>query len=591
MSQIPKITALVITKNEEKFMRDFIISMDFVDEIIVVDSFSTDRTVEIVKEFPKVKLIQRDFDNFSSQKNFAIDQAINDWILFFDGDEVLTPELKSEILDTLKTNNNQHVAYLVYRTTIYMNKEIKYSGWQNDKVVRLFNKNFCKYDGKLVHEKINAKGKVGTLKHKIKHYSYKGFNNIIQKRNLYSGFQAQELYLKGLKPNFYHFFFKPIARFFKHFFLKLGFLDGFRGFIISYVYAYSVFVRYVKLWLLRKNLDVDKTENDFPIDALITWVDGNDENHQKKMLPFLSNKNSINDKKFKTRFQQVNEIEFAVKSIIKFAPFIQNIFIITDEQVPNFLTNYNKNKKSNYPNIIIVDHKEIFEDHLDLLPVFNSISIESLLHKVPNLSEHFIYFNDDFLLINKTKVIDFFIDGLPVIRGKWTLYDDKNMVKIFYNKFLTLIGKTKKTKKFGYKRVQQNSAKLIGFKGKYLRIDHTPMPMRKSVIEQFYKSHPNLEYENVKYRFRNVKQHLIQSLVSHIEIKNNKNIIIKKFQLLFLNSYKYPLFWYKKRINKAHNRGNIIFLCLQSLDKSPKNISSFIFKWLNKIFDFNFDND
>ena len=253
MKNTPKITALLITFNEEEFIRDYISSMDFVDELIIVDSFSTDKTSDIIKEFPHVKLYQRKFDDFSSQKNYAIEKALNDWIIFFDADEVITKSLKAEIIKTV-SNETEEVAYWIYRTTIYMGKEIRYSGLQNDKVIRLFRKEFCRYNGKLVHEEIEAKGNVGFLKNKMKHYSYKGIDSIIAKRNKYAQLQAETLFKKGKKPNAFHFLVKPAFRFFKHFVLKRGFLDGFQGFMISFVYSYTVFMRYVKLWLLNRNL-------------------------------------------------------------------------------------------------------------------------------------------------------------------------------------------------------------------------------------------------------------------------------------------------------------------------------------------------
>lgn len=253
MKNIPKITALLIAYNEQEFIREFILSMDFVDEMIVVDSYSTDKTADIVKEFPYVKLYQRKFDDFSSQKNYAIELASNDWVIFFDADEVITKPLKEEIIKTV-SNNADEIAYWIYRTTIYMGKEIHYSGLQNDKVIRLFRKEFCRYNGKLVHEEIEAKGKVGFLKNKMLHYSYKGIDAIVIKRNKYAQLQAEALYKKGKKPTSFHFLAKPAFRFFKHFVLKRGFLDGFQGFVISYMFGYTVFMRYVKLWLLHRNL-------------------------------------------------------------------------------------------------------------------------------------------------------------------------------------------------------------------------------------------------------------------------------------------------------------------------------------------------
>lgn len=243
-----KITAIIPTFNEEIHIEEAIKSVDFADEIIVIDSFSTDNTVQLIKKY-NVVLIQRIFDDFSSQKNFAIEQAKYNWICVLDADERITKPLRDEILLQVSINNKE-VAFWVYRSNIFMNRKIKYSGWQNDKVVRLFKKDSCRYNGKLVHEEIYANGKIGFLKNKMLHYSYKNFDTVISKRNKYAKLQAIALHNKGKTPNLFHFFVKPFFRFFKHYIVRRGFLDGFPGFIIAFMYVYTVFVRYVKLWLL-----------------------------------------------------------------------------------------------------------------------------------------------------------------------------------------------------------------------------------------------------------------------------------------------------------------------------------------------------
>lgn len=248
-----KITAIIPTFNEEIHIEEAIKSVSFADEIIVIDSYSTDNTVVLIKKH-KVTLMQRVFDDFSSQKNYAIDQAKHDWVFVLDADERVTETLREEILQTV-LNKTQSVAYWIYRSNIFMNRKIKYSGWQNDKVIRLFNKEYCKYNGRLVHEEIFTEGKVGFLKNKIEHYSYKNFDTVILKRNRYAQLQAETLYKKGVTPNLFHFLIKPAFRFFKHYIIQRGFLDGFQGFIISFMYVYTVFVRYIKLWLLIRKME------------------------------------------------------------------------------------------------------------------------------------------------------------------------------------------------------------------------------------------------------------------------------------------------------------------------------------------------
>ena len=247
-----KITALAITLNEEENVKQYVESLSFADEIIFVDSNSTDKTVEIAESLG-VKVIQRDFDNFSNQRNFAISQAKNDWITFFDLDEIVTPELNAEIV-SVTSSTSDCVAYYVKRNFHFMGKRIKFGGWQSDKAIRVFNKKHCKYNG-LVHETVVANGKVGYLKERVNHFSYRSFDNYNDKLNLYSKLQAESLYVKNKRPNAYHFFIRPKYRFVWQYFYRLGFMDGKEGFILAYVHAFSVFKRYLQLWMMYRKID------------------------------------------------------------------------------------------------------------------------------------------------------------------------------------------------------------------------------------------------------------------------------------------------------------------------------------------------
>lgn len=244
-----KITAIIPTLNEEERIQNSLKSAEFADEIIVIDSYSTDNTVEIVTQ-SKARLLQRKFDDFSSQKNYAIDQASNDWIVWIDADEVLSPELQAEIKKVVE-NPKEYVGFYIYRVFFFKGKRMRYTGTQNDKLIRVFNRKFCRYEGK-VHEKIKAEGKLATLENRIMHYSYISFDRYIIKLNQHSALKAEELFEKGMLITPFHIIIKPIARFIKHYFVKLGFLDGFYGFIISFALSYGVLVRYIKLWNLKQ---------------------------------------------------------------------------------------------------------------------------------------------------------------------------------------------------------------------------------------------------------------------------------------------------------------------------------------------------
>ena len=242
-----KITALAITLNEAEIIESFVESLWFVDEIIIVDSFSTDSTAALASKDSRVTVYERESDNFSAQKNFAISKAKNDWIIFFDPDEEITEQLGEEIISTLK--NPLGVAYFVKRELHFMGKRIKYSGFQTDWVIRVFHKDYCKYNGNLVHETLDAKGVTAKLKSRLPHHTYKSFDNYTGKLHKYSALQARMLYEKKQKPHLFHFLFRPLYRFWHQYIIRLGILDGKEGFILAYINAFSVFKRYINLWL------------------------------------------------------------------------------------------------------------------------------------------------------------------------------------------------------------------------------------------------------------------------------------------------------------------------------------------------------
>ena len=200
------------------------------------------------------------------------------------------------------------------------------------------------------------------------------------------------------------------------------------------------------------------------------------------------------------------------------------------------------------------------------MPTFNCRPIETCIYRIPELAEHFIYFNDDFFLINETKPSDFFKNGLPVLRGKWLKFDKD----IFYKKF--------KKPKVGHKKIQQKAAQLLGF-NKYYNFKHTPHPLRKSTFKKYFESNNNVFIDNIKYRFRDNSQFTPQGLANHIEIKNKTCFFKSDLQLMYFRSYKKPLYWYKFKLNIKGKKK--LFLGLQSLDRSPEHILDYILGWLD----------
>lgn len=242
-----KLTALIIAFNEAGYIERCVESIRFADEIIVVDSFSTDGTYEYLLNEPDVTVIQHPFENFTSQKSFALSKATNDWVLFVDADEVVTAPLKEEILRTIRTNT-PHGAFWCYRQFMFEERPLRYSGWQTDKNYRLFRKSKARFtDGKLVHETLEVKGTSGILENRLTHFCYKDYEDYKAKMMHYGRLKAKEDFYREAPFMYLAMVLKPAWKFVHHYFLRLGFLDGKNGLVISYLDAIGVLERYREL--------------------------------------------------------------------------------------------------------------------------------------------------------------------------------------------------------------------------------------------------------------------------------------------------------------------------------------------------------
>lgn len=308
------------------------------------------------------------------------------------------------------------------------------------------------------------------------------------------------------------------------------------------------------------------------IDAVITWVDSSDVNWQNKINKYLEKKIDWNNKKESTRYNSINEIEITILSIIKFATYIKKIYLVTDNQVPDNFQNLKKMAEINNVYLEVIDHKTIFKGYEEYLPVFNSQAIETMLYRVPNLSENFVYFNDDTFLINNTKFNTFFINGLPVLRGKWINFNENILYKKIFN--------TKaKEKRISHRKSKEKAAKLAGF-GKNYSFHHTPHPLRKSTLENYFLENENILRLNIKHRFRHIDQYVAQGLANHLEIKKGEYVEKNELALTYIQSYGAFKVW--KRLKKADYDSSKVFMCAQSLETAPKYMLAKILKWIDK---------
>lgn len=242
-----KLSVTIITLNEENNIRDALESVKWADEIVVVDSGSSDKTVYICKEYTD-KVFYNSWPGHIAQKNFAIDKSTHHWILSIDADERVTPELAGEIKEVLK--DPKAYAYAVPRHVFYLGRWIDHSGWYPDYKVRLFNKDKGRWGGINPHDEVVVDGRSECLNGDLIHYSYKDISHHVNTINNFTSIGAEEYLKLGKRGSPWDMVSRPIGTFLKKYLLKQGFRDGLPGFIIAVSSAYYVFLKYAKLWEL-----------------------------------------------------------------------------------------------------------------------------------------------------------------------------------------------------------------------------------------------------------------------------------------------------------------------------------------------------
>lgn len=242
-----KVSVTIIAFNEAENIEDCLKSVQWADEIIVVDSGSTDATVEISKKYTN-KVFFNKWEGFAKQKSFALSLATNNWVLSLDADERVTPELEEEILNS---NLNGADGYYIWRKNYFLDKAIKYCGWGSDYQLRLFRKDKTKLTDRLVHEGFIVDGKTSRLKNQMIHLTHTDLKKTFSKINDYSTLEAEEKY-KRKNINGFTMILYPVIAFIQHYFFRKGFLDGVHGLMVSINHAMTKLQVYMKIWEINK---------------------------------------------------------------------------------------------------------------------------------------------------------------------------------------------------------------------------------------------------------------------------------------------------------------------------------------------------
>lgn len=310
--------------------------------------------------------------------------------------------------------------------------------------------------------------------------------------------------------------------------------------------------------------------SDQHIDAVITWVDGNDPDHRKKRAETArifnakpKTMSSLSTAGDETRFIENGELKYCLASIRTFAPWIHKIYLVTDNQVPPFLTSELREKY----NVELVDHTELFRKYREVLPTFNSRSIETMLWSIKGLSPRFIYFNDDFVLTDHCKPEHFFRNDKLVLRGKWKPIYKYGNLRLWLNQISNYLAKYL----FGITRsmhhlLQIRSAQLAGYTGRYFQGPHVPRPIFKETLASFFDKHEDLLEKNIQYPFRNTDQFSGIFLAHHLELEQDHAITIHPGdEALMLNGETDYWPFTAHKLNKIEN-GAVRFLCLQGYE-------------------------
>lgn len=243
------LSVIITTFNEEVNIADCIESVLWADEILVVDSYSRDRTVPIAQGYP-VQVMQREYFGSAAQKNWAIDRTTKEWVLIVDADERVPPPLAGEILRTLAAPTAVH-GFSIRRENIFIDRVMRHSGWSTDTVIRLFRRDKGRYPNRRVHADLTVEGPTPLLKNSFVHYTFRSFDQYFDKFLKYAEWGAAQAYREDRRVGVLEIAGRPLWRFLRTYVIQLGFLDGLHGLVLCTLQAFGVFLKYARLWEYR----------------------------------------------------------------------------------------------------------------------------------------------------------------------------------------------------------------------------------------------------------------------------------------------------------------------------------------------------
>lgn len=322
-------------------------------------------------------------------------------------------------------------------------------------------------------------------------------------------------------------------------------------------------------------------KSDFPIDVVITWVDGNDPAHRAKRYRYMHGgaEAAQEDIGGETRYRQSGEIFFCVASVLRFAPFVRKIFIVTDNQNPQLDAFLERNFPDNRTPIEIVDHRVLFRGYEQFLPTFNSLTITTMLWRIPGLSEHFVLLNDDVMLASAARAADFFDGERAVVcyANRWPSW----WVEVLH----FLKPKRGGHKPFGFKDAQFNAQRVAGWHGHFLYMGHTPHMLLKSFFERFFAAHPDILVGQIRHRFRESTQFSAVCLqYISLYMEGCCRIVPLRGRSVCMKPRKGRRNYFENKMKSLDRRG-VQFFCVNSLDQASDADRQTLYRHLSEKLD------
>lgn len=315
-----------------------------------------------------------------------------------------------------------------------------------------------------------------------------------------------------------------------------------------------------------------KTASQPDIDAVVTWVDGSDPAHQEKLNRYLQSLGHRPATASASRFQETGEFAYCIASLLRFAPWLRRIHILTDRQTPPFMADIQAAGLGD--RVRVVDHAEAFAGLEDCLPTFNARSLNSVVWRIPGLAEQYVFLNDDFVLLRPVPADQWFRAGRMVVRGHWSLQPALRPDK--------WVQQSEQGRRPGNRESQARAAALAGFRWRYLRAPHNPHTQLRSVLAAWFESHPDCLHRNCRYRLRSNDQFLADALCTHLALRQGRAVVDNRLRTLRLLMDQLSVSELEQKAQRALTDERYAFACLQSLERAAPEVQAATFAWLDQ---------